>query len=289
MTEFDPDAADAFDALGQEDRIGILEALVEKRVETPTEAGLSFSELRERTGVTDSGRFNYHLGKLTGRFVQETDEGYELNAAGQEVVGAILSGSFDAEPCWGPADMEAPCHECGEPVAVTYEGGMIAVECEEGHPNHRDYFPASIVERMSLPDAMCLATLMGQQDVDLLVRDVCPNCYGEAASGIVLEDGNPLLEGQCNHCGHFLQGPPSLAVVTHPVTQAFYLERGRDLREASLWSVPFLIEPERVDLESEDPIRVSVDASYEGDDLTFLLDEDCSVVEYSADRISGSG
>lgn len=72
-------------------RIGILEALVQKRVDDPRSPGASFSELRERVGVTDSGWFNHHLDKLTGRFVRETDAGYGLNAAGQEVVGAVLS------------------------------------------------------------------------------------------------------------------------------------------------------------------------------------------------------
>lgn len=285
MTEFDSKVAPAFDVLGQELRMGILEALAEKRAEDPQNPGVSFSELRDRVGVADSGQFNYHLDKLAGQFVQETDAGYELNAAGQEVIGAVLSGSFEPNGQWGPAELDAPCRECGETVAAHYEDGMIAVECDNGHLNHSDYFPGGIVERLSLPDAVELATLMGQQDLELLLREVCPNCYGAIESGAALEDGHPLLELRCHQCGHSFQGPVSLVVLTHPVLQAFYFERGQDVRETPLWTLPFLTERDRLRVRSESPLRVEVDASDGDDELRFLIDEDCSVVEYHSDGL----
>jgi len=286
MTEFDSETASAFDVLGQEIRIAILEALVQQRAEAPDTPAASFSELRDRVGVADSGQFNYHLGKLTGQFVQKTDAGYELNAAGQEVAGAILSGSFEADSQRGPTELDAPCRECGEPVTVHYEDGKIAVECENGHLNHSDYIPGHLVERLSLPAAMRLATLMGQQDLELLIRDTCPYCYGQIDSSIALADGQPILDGQCRQCGFLFQGPASLVVLTHPVLRAFYLERGMDVREVSLWTLPFLTESDRLQVKSETPIHVEVDASTDGDRLTFLIDEDCSVLEYTADHLS---
>lgn len=281
MTEFDPATVPAFDVLGQELRVSILEALVEKRTEDPQRPALSFSELRERVGVDDSGRFNYHLGKLTEQFLQETDDGYELNAAGQEVAGAVLSGSFDTESQWGPTELDAPCRECGETVAASYEDGMIFVECENGHLNHRDYFPGAIVDRLPLPEAIGIATILGQQDIELLLRDICPNCYGATEVEATVEDGHPVLTGRCHQCGYFQQGPLSLVVLTHPILQAFYFARGRDVRETSLWTLPFLTDPDRWDVRSENPLRVEVDASYHDDELTFLIDEDCSVIDYT--------
>lgn len=281
MTEFDSAIAPAFDVLGQELRIDILAALVEKRTEDPQHPGVSFSDLRRRVGVTDSGRFNYHLDKLTDQFVQETGDGYELNAAGQKVAGAVLSGSFDADGQWGPTELETPCRECDEPVAASYEDGVIFVECENGHLNHSDYFPGAIVERLPLPEAMGLATLMGQQDLELLLRDVCPNCYAEVELKTALEDGQPFLEGRCHQCGYFQQGPVSLVVLTHPVLQAFYFERGWDVRETPLWALPFLTQPDRWHVRSESPLRVEVDASWRDDELIFLIGEDCSVIEYT--------
>lgn len=279
------DSADAIGILSDETRLTILEALVPEYRDCPRQPEVSFSEVRDRTGLRDSGQFNYHLDKLAGQFVQETDAGYELNAAGQEVIGAVLSGSFEPNGQWGPAELDAPCRECGETVAAHYEDGMIAVECDNGHLNHSDYFPGGIVERLSLPDAVELATLMGQQDLELQLREVCPNCYGAIESGAALEDGHPLLELRCHQCGHSFQGPVSLVVLTHPVLQAFYFERGQDVRETPLWTLPFLTERDRLRVRSESPLRVEVDASDGDDELRFLIDEDCSVVEYHSDGL----
>ena len=77
---------EALDALGHEVRTDILRALAS--------AGepLSFTELRTRTGVDDSGRFNYHLNKLASQFLRRTEDGYELNYRGERVVVAATDG-----------------------------------------------------------------------------------------------------------------------------------------------------------------------------------------------------
>lgn len=46
--------------------------------------------------------------------------------------------------------------------------------------------------------------------------------------------GLPILEIECNRCGHYLPGPISLVGLLQPVLQAFYLERDIDVRNASL-------------------------------------------------------
>lgn len=76
---------DAFAVLGNDTRMKILQTLGE------ADEPLRFSELRDRIGVRDSGRFNYHLDKLTGHFITETDDGYALRPAGTRVVEAVLS------------------------------------------------------------------------------------------------------------------------------------------------------------------------------------------------------
>jgi len=80
MTTPVDDPADAFDVLGDETRLSILRALAD------AEEPLSFTRLRERCGVADSGRFSYHLRRLCEYFVRETERGYELGHAGSRVV-----------------------------------------------------------------------------------------------------------------------------------------------------------------------------------------------------------
>ncbi|ERH08552.1 MAG: hypothetical protein J07HX64_00293 [halophilic archaeon J07HX64] len=102
------EALDALAALGNEHRIRILRALAE--AETP----LSFSELRRRVGIDDTGRFNYHLGELCGRFVRNGESGYELGTAGERVVLAAADLDPEAAAVTGQQAAAEGCPVCGE-------------------------------------------------------------------------------------------------------------------------------------------------------------------------------
>jgi DNA-binding transcriptional ArsR family regulator len=67
---------EVFSALGDETRLRILLELAAVANERGVGAGLSFSELRQRVGVEDSGRFNYHLDTLSGGFITKRDGQY---------------------------------------------------------------------------------------------------------------------------------------------------------------------------------------------------------------------
>lgn len=77
------DPTDALEVLGHEVRVAVLRELAE------ADRPLSFTELRERVGIRDSGKFNYHLQKLRGRFVREANGGYELGHAGTRVIATV--------------------------------------------------------------------------------------------------------------------------------------------------------------------------------------------------------
>lgn len=63
---------DALSAIAKKSRIQILQALWEA-----DKAPVSYSDIREETEITDSGKFNYHLGKFQPEFVQKRDQGDE--------------------------------------------------------------------------------------------------------------------------------------------------------------------------------------------------------------------
>jgi DNA-binding transcriptional ArsR family regulator len=102
-----PDPVEAFDALADETRLAILRALADHQRERPDDPALSFTELRKRAGVEDSGLFNYHLEKLLGRFVRDTGAGYELGYRGERV----LRSPTVEEDATGS---DAGCPVCGE-------------------------------------------------------------------------------------------------------------------------------------------------------------------------------
>lgn len=85
---------EAFEVLAHELRLEIIRELWEAGVTRPHDGdphttGVTFTDLRRRVGVADSGRFNYHLRKLTPHFVERAPDGYRLNAAGVEVARTI--------------------------------------------------------------------------------------------------------------------------------------------------------------------------------------------------------
>lgn len=92
------DPTDALSVLADDTRLTILRTLAE------ADGPLSFTRLRERTGVRDSGRFSYHLRRLCEYFVRETDGGYELGHAGARLIDASVAatGSSGASRQGGP-------------------------------------------------------------------------------------------------------------------------------------------------------------------------------------------
>jgi len=105
------DPTDALAVLSDETRLAILRTLAE------ADEPLPFSRLRERAGVRNSGRFNYHLRQLCEYFVRETDGGYELGPAGSRLVATTAAADNNAppeRPLDDPTGDSGECPVCGE-------------------------------------------------------------------------------------------------------------------------------------------------------------------------------
>lgn len=137
--------AAAFDAVSDEVRLGVIEAFVEERSRrretldpedrddiTDDVVLLSFSELWDAVGIKDSGRFNYHLDKLVGRFVHRTPKGYMLTVAGHRLAGSIVAGRYDTTAA-PPERVDRYCPACGSQLTAMYTGGALSLLCENDH------------------------------------------------------------------------------------------------------------------------------------------------------------
>lgn len=76
--------ASRFDLLSDETRLRIIAALY-RGTDGKDLDRLSFSELCDRTGIRDTGQFNYHLNRLRDAFVEKRPDGYALTPAGVAV------------------------------------------------------------------------------------------------------------------------------------------------------------------------------------------------------------
>ncbi|MFT4889881.1 MAG: hypothetical protein ACI9YT_000792 [Halobacteriales archaeon] len=272
-------SGDVLELLRDETRLGILRALAENLHENPEDPGMAFAELRTAVGRRDSGNFNYHLDKLLGQFVTDTDDGYRLAAAGMKVVSAIVAGTYEDHDPMGPVELEDPCPVCGASMEATYEDGLLGVRCPRDH-RFRNALPPRAVEERSLSELVQLLTVKTHQDLERIVEGICPKCYAPIDWDVDVTElvGVPEVSTRCRRCGTHAEVPLSAAVLTHPDVVAFYADHDVDVRRKPPWA-PVLWNAVTVDVDGEDPLRLSVAVHLDGDELVATVDGSLDVLE----------
>lgn len=255
----DSDTAAAFKALGHETRLAILLALWEAHEPEEGDGSLTFSELFARVGVDDSGKFNYHLEPLVGRYVAATDDGYRLRRAGFSVVQTVLGGGGIEDVVLEPRVIDIDCPYCGAPTAIGYEDENLYQLCtncvgslgdtEEGwtiSASLDDYggllslfhlSPNGVVQRD--PERL-LEVVVVRMVASILsaLGGICPTCSGVIASEIDVCDDHDASStavcstchrryriraiGQCQTCKELFGFPPGWSLVTHPAVVDFF-------------------------------------------------------------------
>lgn len=239
---------DAFELLGGETRLAILVALWESYDPHATDTAVSFTELFERVGTRHSGNVTDHLDRLTGHFVEATDDGYRLRNAGLEIVRAVIAGA-------GLEDRR--------PAEVYVDGSIEFVKTVE-----------------SLQSGGC-PQCSGQVDGWFQVcsdhagpqRDLCPTC------GTRDEVRVRYRFSVCKYGSSF---PAEAAVQDHPAVVAFRHDLGItstfDLTDPEacgrLWA--HLMSWDHT-LESTEPVRVGISTAEAGESLRLTLTQDLEV------------
>jgi hypothetical protein len=264
----------AFALVGEPTRLAILRAIWE----APTDV-VSFSEIRDRVGTRDTGRFNYHLGKLRGHFVRKVEDdehsaaGYELRQAGIEVVRSVLAGVINEAPVREPTAFGAACPDCDGDLRVRYDGhGTVACADCGTVWMHNEFPPAGLAGR----DAQGLARALDRwtRHRSLLAFDgVCPSCASETTLAVGEAESEPFAERVCEHCEHASRAPLWALVVQVPEVAAFLHASGVEVRDRPFWELAALdVETTRGDEGFVLRLRV------EGEALRVDLDADLRVV-----------
>ena len=243
---------------------------------------MSFSELRERVGERDSGKFNYHLGKLADHFVRRTDVGYELTMAGQQMVGALIAGTYNASVSFEPIPIGSPCPICGGDLEAGYADEHVRVECTECDVFLNQFpFPPGTIDQFdadTLPEAFdrWLRALFGRT-----LAGFCPNCAGRLDPRLESNDDErrPVrVKYGCERCGDVGDTSPAFLLSHHPAGVAFYHEHGIDVTETPSWELSRRVERtiERLD---DDPPRARVTIRAGDERLVVHVDADARVTD----------
>lgn len=293
---------EAFKAVGNDLRIEILRTLAREPEPVP------FTTLQETLGVTDSGKFNYHLGKLADHFVRKTDRGYELRRAGEAIVRAIRAGAITEDPTLEPRAIDLPCPFCGADQEFSYAQETLELRCPECTGVVGRSYPAGTIMSYEFPiaglrsrtelEVARAAHRLYDAEVVAMVENVCPLCAGQLETELeVCSDHEPEEDGLCDACetrylawttytcrtcDHQRTFATWFHALLSPAVVGFY-DRAGDVSRP----VPFakLLTGEGPDfrnvtetLRSREPLELVVEIRHEGEVCTAVVDEDLEVV-----------
>jgi DNA-binding transcriptional ArsR family regulator len=275
--------SEVFAALGDEIRMDILRALAESwnRAGFGLDYALSFTELLEATGVDDSGRFNYHLQRLTDHFVRKTDDGYEFRYLGWKVARLILKEGIHEPSDTPDLTVDSTCHACRHGTLVgRYVNEWLWLRCPACETPITDVGmrPAVLASR-SAAEIVALCDRRNRRRVGLFLDGVCADCLddtdrraGEHSWG---PDDLVRVIYECRACD--VEWLPAMGwhAIDDSRVVAFYAERGVDVEAAPYWELGPLVSDAYTTVVGPDgaPERFVVEFPCRGDRLPVSVDD----------------
>lgn len=226
---------DAFSVLGDETRLSILFELARVASERGAEATVSFSALRDRVGVTDSGRFNYHLNQLSDGFVERVEDGYRARYPGLQVVSTVQAGLY-AEPDRRTTEAAFDCPTCERPMEIAYRESVLVLRCPEHGPMTSYPVPPGALEGRTLQEAMTVAFRRAMAEMEFGMAGICQRCWGTVTVEWPVDPAQPGMAPAdwlwttvaCDRCWLRYEVPYRTLVAAHPSVRGFYADSGHD-------------------------------------------------------------
>lgn len=278
-------AEDAFSVLGDETRLQILLELAAVANEQGLGEGLTFSELRERVGITDSGRFNYHLDKLREGFIGKDDGEYIALYPGLAVVATVYAGTYTDGRGEHRADSPWTCPTCDRQLELRYEQHEFRLWCDEHETVIGFPAPAGAFNSRTLAELADVVVARAVTNIDLARRGICPRCWGVASIDYPSEFAHAPLEHlvgvelSCERCWLRYTTTMQTLVTSHPAVRGLYEERGMDLSEVLLGSMTTREQSVcRVDIDETEPVSATATVELGGTRLDLEFDETADVV-----------
>lgn len=287
--------AEVFDAVADPTRLGVLLGIIRR---SAREGPLSYSDAMEAAGFDDSGHFNYHLERLRGDFVTETDGRYYPTAGAWELhtlIGQDRLGSHDADA--REATAGGACLRCGSPLVARFDQyfSVRCPDCETQLFTHT--VGPDVVADADLRTLAHEVDATARDEIRLFVERRCPYCNGE--SGAYFSETMPAVEERdeidvllgagCTNC---VSGQPDITVgqllLGHPRVQDYCDDHGIDLYERPQWEYEWTRTDATTVVESKDPWRVRKYAVVDGCRLVVTLEDGGAVSRIDHVSVAGA-
>lgn len=286
----DEDVVDAIGALGNRTRLEILLALVEAQRERQEQwLRMSFTELYDAVDVSSTSQFSYHLDRLVGPFLAETDDGYRLTYGGDKIVRTLLAGFYENTRSFDDTDVGGVCVFCeSESLVATVDQERFVVRCDACESRLlTDLLPRSQTRHRSVTEIVDSVGARIWGSLALIRDGVCPECYGvvETTVGSHPHDDRTLytLESTCRECWLTIHVPLEAIIARHPAGTAFFREHGVSAFERPLWEFFEYIVAGTVtiDVPTVDPLAATVEITLDGETRRFEVDDELTVTPVS--------
>lgn len=312
LAEMDEISAEkAFSILGNQTRMDVLRELWR------SDGPCSFGELQRSVAPDDRGNFSYHLGKLTGRFVRKTDDGYSLRLAGEQVVRAVLTGTITSDPTVSSTETDERCLFCGEFVRMSYEkealhlqcdncGGVAAVNYPPGTMMHFEFPPAGLLER-DHEEIIYAAHVLYDSKITPMMKGICPECSGQVStffdicseherrdSGLCLNcERRYELWGilRCENCLYSRGFPIWYAALNHPAVSGFLYRHGLDEKvpfRKITWDNERYMRNITGTVVETDPYRFRIVVPIEDEKLVVTVDEALDAIDIEYEQVDSN-
>ncbi|WP_254864179.1 DUF7351 domain-containing protein [Halovivax gelatinilyticus] len=279
------DAITAFEIVGNEIRARILYALGSSRDGTEPPPVVPFSELRRATdGDVDSSKFNYHLQRLVGRYVERTDEGYRMRPAGMLLYRTIRAGTITRDLSPRSIDTGIGCYRCDGTIVADSSYGEFWLTCDAcDHFYDMVMVPPGAVGRGDDPDLLARLDARNRHERFAFGRGSCPLCANRVTPSIRDVDVYPYTDTElidhhvhwaCDHCGHRSYASVGMTVIDRPPVVSFFADRGVDLAAAPVWTREFAMTDRSVERLAD---GLSLTLTCGGDSMELFVDERLSV------------
>jgi DNA-binding transcriptional ArsR family regulator len=280
-----------FSALGDETRLRILLELAAVANERGVGAGVSFSELRQRVGVEDSGRFNYHLDKLSGSFITKREGQYIPLGPTMEVASAVHAGTYSSEPGEHSTESDWHCPECDDRLLLQYTGELLFLWCERDDGYLLAYgMPPGAFEGRSLEELAAVTYRRATMEINTARQGICPRCWGHTRVSYPVDpEAPPQLHAAgdavqtrlvCDRCWLRYNVPLRAVVASSPTVRSLLRRDGLDpVRAAITGQAGDTTLDWAVSVDEEDPVRASVRLELGTDGVAVDLDEDARIID----------
>ncbi|WP_336037783.1 winged helix-turn-helix domain-containing protein [Halobacterium yunchengense] len=268
---------EAFSLLGHDIRLDILVALLDNWEAAYTDP-IPYAELMDAVGVTDSGKFNYHLGKLRGAYVRKVDGGYVPTAAATALYRAVIAHQPDHEMEQTRFDVDSECPCCHAILVGRYERGFLSVDCDScddwigfSYP-----FPRNGFTNRSNEEAARVAHRRCKRHLAAATAGQCPFCADttmiDVQEDAITSGSDPAVEITCNSCSFHVGSRILFPLLLDTQVITLLSDAGIDVEQYE-WELP---EP-TTRISSREPLRIRVEVSGEEGTTAIILDDRLNV------------